>query len=626
MSYKFSNKYLFLILLNCIMFSSISIVAQVDTIPNIIKSWKISNNNFDIDSIKFDTSLINIQKSNIAFLDDFIPSWLGNYGLASRINLSNYSINMHFPYIQAIKYNTFTHSNNAYFNTRKPITQIDYYNGGGKSSKYQFVNIFHTQNINPFFNSGIRIRYLSALGDYAKQEFRSTSFGMWSSYRKKDYYIYADLNYNKLKNLENGGFENDSIFDNNSFSDPHFISTALNDAKSINRISELNINQGWSILLDRNYEPDTLVYLKSPNRISLVHNVNVKSNSRVYLDNNPTDGFYSNIFLDSITTYDSSAYTTLHNSLYLEYIFKQNIPIKLNGGLSNYLEKKYCGVKDTITSSVGGFARVKGTLKNTIQWNMFGRIYFSGYYRGDYNFEGNFRKVLTNDTLGVILSGSLVFKRNTPSWFYSNYSSNNFKWNHQLLPVSVNQIDGKIEWQKYKLSMQIRSGLFYNYLYFNENAYPSQLTSKFYFVSLLLKKELHIRNFRFSNKILIQGLSRNDIIDIPVISYSSSLYYQSFLLNKILFAQIGLDAYYQSSYYAPAYMPSTGIFYSQDNKRIGNYPFIDVFLNVKLKQVRFTFKYEHVNIGYGGNNYFSAYHYVAPQRRFTFGLKWFFYN
>jgi len=626
MSSKNLKIFILISLVICFIFSSISISAQGDSIPNIIKVWKIAGNNYDVDSIKFDTTLNNIQRSNLAFSDGFIPSWLGNYGLASRNNFANFRIDNHFPFNQTIRYNTFSHANNMYFNTRKPITQIDYYNGGGKSSKNQFVSIFHTQNINPFFNAGTRIRYFSALGDYAKQEFRGTSFGLWLSYNKKSYFISADYAYNKLKNHENGGFENDSIFNNNTFSDPHFISTALNDAKAINRFNEINIVHGINLKLLKSSISDTLVDSKIDNKITLIHSINIKRNGRVYTDNNPENGYYSNIFLDSTITYDSSAYTTMHNSVYLKYLLSNKNALELSAGFDNYLENNYCYENDTITSSIGIFTRIKGKTNNGIVWKLSGKSYFAGYYSADYNINGNFKIKLTNDSLGPVLSGGIVLDRNTPSGFYFNYSSNNFIWDKQLSPMTSKQLEGKVYWKKYNLSAQAKTGIYSNYLYFNKNAIPSQLSSNFYFASVILKKEISLGKFRFNNMMLIQGVSRRDVIDIPTFSYSTSLFFQSFLLHKVLFAQLGLDAYYQSKFYAPAYMPATGIFYYQDDKTIGNYPFVDVFLNIKLKQVRFTFKYAHVNMGYPGNNYFSAFHYVAPQRRFIFGLKWIFYN
>jgi hypothetical protein len=73
-------------------------------------------------------------------------------------------------------------------------------------------------------------------------------------------------------------------------------------------------------------------------------------------------------------------------------------------------------------------------------------------------------------------------------------------------------------------------------------------------------------------------------------------------------------------------MPSTGQFYEQTYKKIGNYPFIDVFLNMSVKQARMFVKVAHANAGLAGNTYYSAPGYPAADRTFIFGVSWIFFN
>ena len=76
---------------------------------------------------------------------------------------------------------------------------------------------------------------------------------------------------------------------------------------------------------------------------------------------------------------------------------------------------------------------------------------------------------------------------------------------------------------------------------------------------------------------------------------------------------IGFDLFYNTSYYANAYMPSLAVFYQQQEKQLGNYPYFDVFLNIRLKRVRFFLKYEHLNSGWIEKNFFTALHYPKNQ-------------
>ncbi|NJK87075.1 MAG: putative porin [Bacteroidales bacterium] len=92
------------------------------------------------------------------------------------------------------------------------------------------------------------------------------------------------------------------------------------------------------------------------------------------------------------------------------------------------------------------------------------------------------------------------------------------------------------------------------------------------------------------------------------------------------FTNLGFDMYYNTKFHAPAYLPHIGSFFNQREKEIGNYPYVDIFLNVKLKRALFFFKFEHVNSGLFDRNFFSALHYPRGQRMFKLGIAWNFYD
>ena len=74
-------------------------------------------------------------------------------------------------------------------------------------------------------------------------------------------------------------------------------------------------------------------------------------------------------------------------------------------------------------------------------------------------------------------------------------------------------------------------------------------------------------------------------------------------------------------------MPATGQFYNQQEKLIGNYPEMNVYLNFHLKRVRFYLAYMNFNRGlFGGDTYFNVPHYPLNPGMFKFGLSWTFYD
>ena len=64
----------------------------------------------------------------------------------------------------------------------------------------------------------------------------------------------------------------------------------------------------------------------------------------------------------------------------------------------------------------------------------------------------------------------------------------------------------------------------------------------------------------------------------------------------------------------------------QYDTKYGNYPFIDFFINTKIKAVRAFFKIDHLNSGWIGNKYQMTPNYPMNDRAFKLGISWRFYD
>ena len=162
------------------------------------------------------------------------------------------------------------------------------------------------------------------------------------------------------------------------------------------------------------------------------------------------------------------------------------------------------------------------------------------------------------------------------------------------------------------------------YVYFDSTFSPTQFDSTLYIYSAFIQKNFRLKKFHFNNKITWQQASK-DVIHLPEFITHHSLYYEDKWFKKVMDVQIGFDVTYFSSYYADAYMPALGLYYWQNEKKIGNYPFIDFFFNMKIKHARIFFKTEHVNSGLMGA-YYLAPHNPAPDRSIKVGINWTFYD
>ncbi len=90
--------------------------------------------------------------------------------------------------------------------------------------------------------------------------------------------------------------------------------------------------------------------------------------------------------------------------------------------------------------------------------------------------------------------------------------------------------------------------------------------------------------------------------------------------------QIGGEAMIHTQYNAMNYMPATGRYFNQSESETGNYPFINVFLNLKIKRTRIFMMVDHLNSGWTGYEYFLVPNYPLNIRMFRYGIAWTFYD
>ncbi len=93
-----------------------------------------------------------------------------------------------------------------------------------------------------------------------------------------------------------------------------------------------------------------------------------------------------------------------------------------------------------------------------------------------------------------------------------------------------------------------------------------------------------------------------------------------------MYLQTGITFKYFSKYYSNEYNPLISAFHIQTDKKIGNFPLIDLFLNARIQRTRIYLKAEHFNSKLTGNNFYSSPSYPYRDFIIRFGLVWNFFN
>ena len=223
---------------------------------------------------------------------------------------------------------------------------------------------------------------------------------------------------------------------------------------------------------------------------------------------------------------------------------------------------------------------------------------------------------LLGDTVNISADGK--FTNLAAPWFMQHYLSNHFIWNNDFSKTRAFRAGGEITipWTWTRLSAGVEN--IQNALYFDSSSLPRQHSGSVQIFSATLRQDLHAGCFHWENRITYQTSSNQDVIPLPQLAVNSNMYVTFRVAT--LRIQFGLDCDYFTRYKPVTYQPATMQFINTDGPWIGNYPFMNLYVNCRLSKTRFYLMMSHVNQGLTGDNYFSMPHYPMNPRRFQLGF------
>jgi hypothetical protein len=643
--------------------------AQVDT-TSVVNAWKFDSYYTQRIPVTVDTVLDDFQRHSPLFRNFTSVSTLGNYGLPAISNVFTEReldqeyilINTFFPFIKTIR-------NTAYFNTHKPFTRLSYVKGGGSQNKEEILDALHTQNLTRSLNFGLHYTTVGAFGQYSFQRVKHNSFRFFSDLLGNLYSYHMSFNMNKIVADENGGVANDSLvtdttyaftkdiptlfggIDNTSRHEPDVYNEIRN--MSLFTMQELAFRQGKTTAdTTRTNRKIRIFYPK------LIYIFSFDRYSRLFKDLKPDvgleSGLYPAILINDKETSDSLVYWKLFNAARLQFQGKRNnhyfidyayemmqyslfVPSENPAGdsagkpwfISQEIQLPGIKYRNRQVNSYlsSNFSR---TFANHLELNLYGRYYLTGYRRGNFYLAGTLS--LFTGKAGrinsLLISG--VNELKSPDFLYTHYASNNFVWTKSFKQTNLNSLSTKLSISSKKFEFQADYFLIRNFIFLNEEATPEQYHNGLSILALGLYKRFDIWKLTSINKIVYQKVDNDRVLSLPEIVVNNSTYLKHLFNFRAtggkLLTMIGFDFFYNTKYYANAYMPPLASFYQQSLKKLGNYPYFDVFLNVRLKRLRFFLKLEHINSGWIDKNYFSVLHYPRNERYLKYGLSWTFYD
>lgn len=599
-----------------------------------VKTWHVSDRFGKADSIPVDTAFINYH--NTSAIDRYSISNSYNANLGSPIQSKIFFDRLSNPdFIFATPYTPYllNISNATFYNTKKPFSILEYKTGGTRFRDEDRIRFLFTGNANKRANFGTSLDYIHAGGEYGNQSMKRFDGSVFGSYSGKHYSANGLLATNNLSNFENGGIT-DLTYITNPISGfkTKDIPTNTNGMSNLKE-TQFFFNHQYTIGFERPFKVN-----KDSVRMDYVpvtrftHTLKLDEVRKRFYERATDTLFYQNTYRPHTLTNDTASLQTMTNTLAVSMAEEFNKWMKF--GLTAFVEndvQRYGYEQDTILhNAIKTSTRVGGILSkeqgDRFKYNILGELDFLGYKAGNFRLEGNmggFFK-LWNDSISLIANGFI--RSDKPSFFMENYESNHFIWkNNNFNSTYRTNVGGTFSIPTRAFSLNVSVENITNFLYFNNDAMPTQHHGNIQVIAANLKQDFHFGSFTLENNVVYQLSSQPQVLPLPDLTLYHNLYVSTKWFNA-LDLQLGADVRYHTLYYAPAYMPATGQFHTQSDVKIGNYPVVNLYLNFHLKRTRFYIEYYHINQLFMKGLYLSMPNYPINPALLKAGLLWNFYD
>ena len=613
-----------------------------------IFSWKHDTYLNNQELTKIDTTF-NYRFHDLPFQrDDINAQYLGVSGSAALpFNYFKRESEELFPFFNPYKTYSYSQDNLPFYNTKTPYTELAYTGTllANRQKSEDNVKFLHTQNFTPSFNFSFLYQRNGGGGllQNEKTDFRTLAFT--GNYLGKNYVAHGGYLYSRLKREENGGVTDLKMISDTTI-DVRTVPVYLNDANSVIRRNSFFITHSYGIPIRWTKQRDSLGNVihdslkTSQGTVTYFgHHGEYTVFSRGYTDNiSDSVGrslYHNQFYLNPYSTYDSTRVMNLENRFFIK-VQPWNadaVVSNLSGGVGHQLVNFYgfkpdyflSGNQNKKYNNVYAYFGAGGKFRKYFAWNALGKIDMVGYYKGNWSLDAAMRFSSWVVKEGVHLTAKFHASSRRPNYFYNNLYSNHYIWNYDFANTQTTKIEGLLQIPHWGLEASVGYSLLNKNIYLDSLCTPIQNGSAMSVLSGYISKNLAIGPLHLDNRVLFQLSSKQEIIPLPKLALNLRYYLQFYAVKDILNVQIGADMTYNTKYYAQAFDPALGMFYNQEKYKVGNNPYVDVFINLQWKRACIFIKGENILMGWPNREYYSTYRYIRPQRALKIGIWWPFY-
>lgn len=522
-----------------------------------------------------------------------------------------------------------------------PLTELFYKSAFEQG---QQLDAFFTLNIHPRLNMSIAYKGVRSLGKYQNALTSSGNFRFAGSYNTKNkrYYIKAHWVAQDLSNQENGGLTTLGIEQFNSgdedFDDRSRLPVNFEDAENILDGTRVYVNHHYNIIQKQDSLKDYSL------RVGHIFN----SENKFYrYSQDAANDLFGEAFRQTDFS-DRTDHEETYNELNVVYEDKKlgQLKFQANATYFNYgydavliqgidqdgddIDEQTVRVPNRIQTTT---IAVGGGYKNKIGgFDILGdaQVNVSGDFDG-YNIYGEAGYAIDKDKR---FSASILSNARPAGFNHLLFQSNyiNYNWSNQeaYATVKTNTLTAQLDSKKW-VNLKASAATIKDYAYFALDPVDSlvnsfQTSESINHLQVTASKNIKYKKFNLDLTATYQNVSGAEgVLNVPDFVGRGSLYFTDRLFKKALFLQTGFTANYFTKYNLNAYDPILAEFYVQNSQEFGNFPLLDFFINMKVRQTRIFLKAEHFNSSFTGNDFYSAPGYPYRDFNIRFGIVWNFF-
>ena len=420
-----------------------------------------------------------------------------------------------------------------------------------------------------------------------------------------------------------------------------------NDSISLDSIVPL-LQLNGSILVDslmmdsiKNVDIEEVVTKTKVRKFTLgriCHSFKYLNNKLYYNEGSPSVAFYQpyDTLLNQTKSTDTTLVRAIVNTLKWNSLgykkYNDDVPFYLYAGMTYGFYKvkhfDYLEGETVLSRNYNQFCVNGGIIINLFKSTRItghADLITMGYQIGDFNLKGQWKQFLgtSNKNWGYATFDAEI-KRQSANWFEESYYSNHFRWDNDFKVATYLTFDLKYNYKNYCIGVKQTS--ISNLIYFGTDARPSQFEDIFSIREAYFNFYQSLGRFEFEGFASLQKSSNETVMHLPLLLGQLKIGYSQPIFHKAATLHPSLTVRYFTKYYADAYMPATRTFYLQNDIQIGNFPFIDLAIAIKVKKAHIYVAYSNMFLLTGNYNSFIAPHYPMRDSRIFIGINWRLFN